>query len=243
MRSAKYHEYAQKGAAATQTWQEAAKLKKDVEEHLARIKTDPLAALKELGIDVDELTEKHVWENIQRKTMTPEQIAAEKEKAELDRLRGVEKTTLEKETAAKQEAMRAHFTKEYDKKIAQAIQAANLPREPRAAKRVVDYLEAAVQGGYEPDIQEIAENVRADMIKETSHFLGEADDDTLMEMLGPKVVEKIRLALLKQFKAKAAPSFNEAKSAPQTERRREPVRKQLANDNWRNNLIKDYMGS
>jgi len=236
----KYHEYAQKGAAATQTWQEAAKLKKEAEEHLAKVKANPIAALKELGINVDEIAEQHVWETIQRKTMTPEQIQQMERDKEFDRLKNLENQTKEqKATAQKQEAMK-YYAQEFDKKIAAAITEAKLPRQPRAAQRVVDYLEAAIKQGYEPDIAEIGRNVRDDLIKETSDLLGDADDDSLLTLLGPKVVEKVRIALLKKLKGEEKPAYNAPAEKPRP--RDTNVRRKVADSNWRDNLMKDYLG-
>ena len=238
---AKYHEYAQKGAAATQTWQEAAKLKKEAGEHLAKVKANPIAALKEMGINVDEIAEQHVWETIQRKTMTPEQIIAADKEREFNRLKDLETTTKGQIEAKKKEEARNYYAQEFDKKIASAISEAKLPRQPRAAQRVVDYLEAAIKQGYEPDIAEIGRNVRDDLIKETQELLADADDDTLLTLLGAKTVEKVRIALLKKLKGEEQPRFN----APSEKPKAKPAtstRRLVADSKWRDNLIGEYLG-
>ena len=236
-----YHEFAQKGAAATQTWQEAANLKKETEARLAKIKNDPISVLREVGIDVDKLAEDYVWEQIQKKA-NPEEYARIEQQREFDRLKNLEKSVEEEKMTAKKKEAHQYYAQEFDKKIASAITQAKLPRNPRAANRVVDYLEAAIEQGYEPDISEIAANVREDLVKETADLLSEADEDALFELLGPKVIEKIRLALLKKFKASQAPTFNApSREAPKPSRTSAQPKK-VANDNWRDNLIKDYIG-
>ena len=74
---AQYHSYAQKGAAATQTWEEAAKMRKEAEGFVHLLKTDPLKILKDpnLGLDFRKIAEDYLWEQLQDEQMSPEQKA------------------------------------------------------------------------------------------------------------------------------------------------------------------------
>ena len=85
----KYHEFAQKGAAATETWQEAAKMKRDAEAFIHELKTNPLKVLKDpnLGVDMRKIAEQFIWEQMQEESLSPEQIDQRKKDAELEEYR------------------------------------------------------------------------------------------------------------------------------------------------------------
>lgn len=260
---AKYHEYAQKGYASTVTWQEAARMKKDADDRTLRLKSDPLGVLDELGVDIDKIAEERVWDRIQ-KELDPVKYEENKRAAEKDKkaqaFDEIQTKAEREESERKQSENRARYAQELDKKIGDTLKVAKLPRSPRAAQRVVDYIEAAVRQGYQPDFNEVAENVRQELSDETKillessdphtikEFLGpnvfkvlfeDADAEFVIETLGPRAVEKIRTHLLSKFKAtqtnKFSPPSNESKESPQGP-------KKLSGEAWRKQVMADYLG-
>ena len=239
----KYHEYAQKGAASTQTWQEAAKLKKEAEDRIQRIKDDPISVLQELGIDIDKIAEERIWDKIQKET-DPEKYEAMKVQAEKDRKAKAYDEEQNKKLTSEQEARKAEnrrrFQEDFDKKIGATLASSGLPKTPRSAQRVVDYLEAAVREGYEPDIAEIAENVKQDLISDTRVFFDEAPAEIVVEMLGAKNVEKIRLHLLKKFKDTQTNSYAKPSTEPKPGRSNAP--KKISGHDWLKDIKQGYLG-
>lgn len=241
---AKYHEYAQKGYASTVTWQEAAKMKKEADDRIDRLKTDPLGVLNELGIDIDKIAEERIWDKIQKET-DPEKYEAMKTQQEKDRKAKAYDEEQNKKLTAEQEERKAEnrrrFQDDFDKKIGSTLAASGLPKTPRAAQRVVDYLEAAVREGYEPDIAEIAENVKQDLISDTRVFFDDATPEMVVEMLGAKNVEKIRLHLLKKFKDTQTNSYAKPSNEPKPGRSNAP--KKVSGHDWLKDIKQSYLGN
>ena len=238
-----YHAYAQKGLTATQDWQAAAKMKRDADERIQRIKDDPISVLQELGIDIDKIAEERIWDKIQKET-DPEKYEAMKVQAEKDRKAKAYDEEQTKKLTSEQEVRKAEnrrrFQEDFDKKIGATLASSGLPKTPRSAQRVVDYLEAAVREGYEPDIAEIAENVKQDLISDTRVFFDEAPAEIVVEMLGAKNVEKIRLHLLKKFKDTQTNSYAKPSTEPKPGRSNAP--KKISGHDWLKDIKQGYLG-
>jgi hypothetical protein len=241
----KYHEYAQKGAAATETWQEAARMKKEADALRARLKQDPYSVLSdpEFGLDLDKLAEDRVWAKIQaeqEKLLPPEERQRLQEKRLLEKYQKEEAERKEQETQAKSQQMREHFKKDYDEKIAKALGAAKIPKNVRSVKRMTDYMLLDVEEGIAKDPSEYVAMVEQDYIDDIQHMLNDLDGDQLLRFLGPNFVKKFREADVKSVRT-TTPQEGHTFVPGKGMVKQQPVKK-LSGKDWERDLMKGFLG-
>lgn len=209
--------YAQMGYGAQEKFQEAATLRKQVEQALEAMKTDPFGVLSQLGVDVDSIAEERLAKRMQRDLLTPEQ-------RELEELREWRKQNQETEQQTRQQAeeqkKQAVFreqmqraAKQYDTDISQALAAANLPRIPEAVRDVAAKLLAAREHGVDMDV-----NTAVEMVREADHarlqaYVGKLAGKQLLDFLGEHVVKELRKHDLEMIRARRAGKIDVPQSA------------------------------
>jgi len=191
----------QKAHAVDKRFQEVASQRKQIEEALKTLKTDPAKALKEIaGLDLDEWAEKRIMERYQE-SMMPE---AEREKVELQRkLAEYERQFEEQKTAAetsKREAYEQQVFEQTEQEFLQAIE--QMGFEDKGFSRTVvlpmmaEIAEAALDYGVELTPAQMA--AEANKRLETIHRrqVQGLKGDALLKYLGEDVVnEAIRAKL------------------------------------------------
>lgn len=238
----KYHEYAQKGLASTETWQEAAKMKKEADEFRHRLKTDPRSVLTDpdLGVDFKRIAEEYLWEQIQEERLTPE----EKHARDMDRELKKYKEAEEKGKAAQQEQkaqqLREHYSNDYDKRISQALSNSGLPKTEGTVKRMIEYMLHDVNNGFQKDVGDYVEHVRQDYIRDIQELIGQTDGDTLLKFLGEDAMKKAREADLKRLKTTTPESGHTF--VPGKGMVKAKAQKKLSGLDWERSVIKDFKG-
>lgn len=198
----KYHEFAQKGAAATETWQEAAKMKRDAEAFLHELKTNPLKVLRDpnLGVDLRKIAEQAIWEEMQEESLSPEQIEQRKKDAELEEYRAEKEAKKKADEEQKMSELDQHYSADYDKRITAALHTAGLPRTTGTVRRITDYMLNDVRNGVERDMADYLEHVRQDYMADFAEFFDATDGEKLSKFLGDKNLKKVRESDLKKMK-------------------------------------------
>ena len=198
----KYHEFAQKGAAATETWQEAAKMKRDAEAFIHELKTNPLKVLKDpnLGVDMRKIAEQFIWEQMQEESLSPEQIDQRKKDAELEEYRAEKEARKKADEEQKMSELDQHYSADYDKRITTALHTAGLPRTTGTVRRITDYMLNDVRNGVERNMADYLEHVRQDYMADFAEFFDATDGEKLSKFLGDKNLKKVRESDLKRMK-------------------------------------------
>lgn len=238
----KYHEYAQKGAAATETWQEAAKMKKDADAFMQRLKENPKAVLadKNLGIDFRKVAEEYLWEQLQDEQMSPQEKAQREKERRLEILEAEKAKRDEYETEQQRMAEHQHYIQEYDQKISKALASSGLPKTSGTVRRVAEYMKLDIDAGIDRDPIEYIDAVRSDYLADIQELLGSMEGEALIKMLGDESAKKMRMADLKRLKSttpKEGHVFVPGKGMQKAD-----APKKLSGKDWERDVMKSLMG-
>lgn len=198
-----------KGAAqlltkATERRQEALKAKAEAEGLLKRLKEDPRAALRDLGVDVRKLSESTILEEIELEKMTPaERRAYEAEQ----KLKGYEaekqKAEQERQQAAFEEE-KARHQDEFAHLFLSTMEATGLPKASGrfVAWRMAHLYQQNEEAGLESSPEEMAAHVMEGLRTEHRGVVSGLEGEALLEFLGPDVVKKVLSIHLQKARAK-----------------------------------------
>lgn len=196
--------WAQIGRAKEKRFEESAKVRKEAESRMERLKSDWVSVLKEQGISRDQI-EKYLGDELRRDMMSPEEKASfekdQENKSLKEKLAEIESQKEQESLAREQRHYEAHLEAE----IPKALEASNLPRSPATLRRIAGHLLQALEGGYDMSVAEAAELTKMELKQDLSHLLsvaGKFDD-----LIPPTVAEKLMHDHL--AKVKSAPAFKQ----------------------------------
>lgn len=227
---------AQMGYSADKKWQEAAKMRKDLEDFVGLMQSDlgQAISLLELPIDIQrKFVDAFVERDLKEFEKTPEQKAQEKMQQEL--LTAKEKLALiekEKEEARVSDQTRK-YVQQFDQDISKALEASELPKSPYYVKRIADVMKYAMGKGMKGiTVQKAVEVIKNENQAELKDFLGKMSVEQLENYLGKDIFEKMRQKRVDEIKkvqaTTPAPIQDTAKkSAPK------PIEKMSARDFFR----------
>ncbi len=112
---------AQMGLAADEKWQEAAKMRKQVESMIQLLQRDPATFLEKAGFDVDALAEQRIQQKIEEMKKSPEQL--EMERLRRDHQQLLSEREHERQVAHEREVqrMQSEFAVQVENEIMQAL--------------------------------------------------------------------------------------------------------------------------
>lgn len=204
---------AQMGFSADQKWQEAASLKKEIEQFVGLLQKDPYDALSALGLDVDKFAEEHINKRIEEMQKSPEQLASEKLQKELEKLKKEKEEMEESGRQAEMGRLQEQYAVQIENDISEVLKdSPDLPKTPYVVKRLADYMIMAVKAG-KPDIKvsEVWPAVKKQMKKELKEMFATMPEDVVEAVIGKDVFEKVRKKRIKSLKT-APETANTVKS-------------------------------
>lgn len=190
---------------------EAAEQRKQADAIMSRLKGDSMVdALLELhggdAAKVDAAMERYYAQRLREAEMSPQ----EREHARLQREIAEMQQRKEAEQRERQEAEHARRKQEYAQRwqaeFPEAAKAAKLPWGKGTARRMVAHAREALAAGEQIDPQQIARDVAAELREEWHALHGEADDDSLLELIGDERMKRIRARDVERLKAQQAPA-------------------------------------
>jgi hypothetical protein len=240
---AKYHEYAQKGAAATETWQEAAKMRKDAEDFFKRLEDDPGSVLRDpkLSDKMRKAAEEFLWEKIQDEQTSPEEKAQREAQSKAQKWDEQEKQKQQQIQHQQEEQENSFLMEDYDKKVTTALTNSRLPKTTGTVRRMVDYLTQDIEAGVNRDPSEYADAVYSDYMQDVSELFEPMEGDQIMKILGEKILKKIRESDIKRLKTTTPESgykFVPGKGMTKGEQKQ----KKLSGVEWERQLRREMMG-
>lgn len=184
----------QRAKAANKRFEEAAKLKKQSEAFLEQLQKDPFKLLADprLGVNAREAAEKYILEQLESEMLSPEEVAARKEKAELEQYRKDKDSEKKRQQEEKANQVKQKYVEDYTKQFQGALEKVSIPKTPETIKRMAQYLQASIKNGYETPISEIAEMVREDYLNEQKSLISNLNGQDLIKYFGEDVAKKIR---------------------------------------------------
>lgn len=238
---------AQLGYSADEKFQKANEIKSQAEDFFRMLKKDPMAVLMhpELGLDMRNLAENFLAGELKKEMMPPEQRELEELRAyRAEQQQAAEEAQKQQMTQAQQaEFSRAQkrAATEYDTKITEVLQAADLPKQPRTVKRVAETLKAALEKGYDLDIESAVDMVREEYLADFKQMFGGLKGESLTKFLGDDALREVRQFDLARLKARLEgeqlPPVQQ-NTAPSAPRQNNSEPKQMRQAEWIDSLRK-----
>lgn len=196
----------QKFKAADKKFQEAAAMRKQAEEFISLLKTNPAQVLAHpsIGLDVRKLAEEYLAEQLQYESLTPEQRKAAEDRKRLEEYEKREQEAAKQAHEEKINTLKAKYTEDYNKTIIDALESAGLPKNKSTVKMMAQKLYLSVNNGLDLDAKDLAESVRQDYINAQKELFAELDGEALIKILGDDVAEKVRKYNVSKIKNSSA---------------------------------------
>lgn len=214
--------YVQKAMAADEKFQEAAGIRKQMQQFVQALKNDPLSILThpELGVDIKALAEKVINQEIENLQKTPEQKRLEELEKQLKDREDKLKATEEEKRAAEMARLEEQAFQELDRDIDEALKTTSLPKSGYVMKRIADALISANDMGYtDVTVKDIMPYVESSMEQELQEMFGKMPEAVIEKLMGTNLdrVRKAKIAKVKTASAKVADTG--AANKPQEEKK------------------------
>ena len=227
-------DYLQKALAADEKFQEAATLRKDVQQLVRTLKENPLAILTHpnVGVDVKKLAEMVINQELEDMQKSPEQKRLEQLEKELAQERS-EKQRIEEERRQAEVARRQEEEfRRIDDDISDALANTDLPKTPYVVKRISDAMLSAFDLGYrDVSVKDIMPIVERQLKEELGQWFDSSSEDALEKLMG-KNLDRIRKKRVAAQKALPKSTPNQVKPTGEAAKPKEeaPAKKQRFED-------------
>lgn len=194
---------AQMGRASNKRFQDAAQLRREAEELIALIKQDPRKVLQHpsIGLDPYKVAEDWLIEKLEQEKLSPEQQKIQEYEQKLKAYEEEKKAAAEAKDQENKQKLIAHYSQEYEREVQEALASSGLPRTAKTVRRMAEYMKAALDNGIELPAANVAKLVRQDYIRDISELFNQTDGDTLIQILGDEMANKIRKSDLQRLRA------------------------------------------
>ncbi len=215
----------QMSKAASKRMNEAAITRKQAEQFIHALKTDPLRVLSDPRVMGSEkfqaIAEEYLSKKLQEQMLSPEERKRMEMEDKLRKYEEQEKRTKEEAEQKQIQQLEEHYAQQYQKTIIEALQSTNLPKNAFTVKRMAELLQKNIQHGLDLEPHHLAQLVKEDYQRELVGLIGGSDAEQIISMFGDDLANKIRKHDLSKLKAKLAPqsiekdlSRNQSSQAP-----------------------------
>lgn len=206
--------YLQKAMAADEKFQEAASIRKQMQQFVNALKSDPLSILShpELGINIKDLAERVINNELEDLQKSPEQKRLEQLERELKERDEKLKSVEEQKRTAELARLEEQAFQELDRDIDEALKTTSLPKSAYVMKRIADTLINANELGYtEISVKDIMPYVEQTMEQELQEMFGRMPEEVIERLMGQNL-DRVRRSKIAKAK-KVAPSVQETAAA------------------------------
>lgn len=228
--------YLQKAMAADEKFQEAAMTRKQAEQLVNLLQTDPLKVLKNpaLGLNIKELAERILLQDLEEQQKSPEQKQLEEMQ---EKLRSYEEEKKRLEEEKRQESLarlQAEQQKTTEESMISALENSNIPATPFSVRRVADIMINAIESGWEnvtieqimPYAEEMISRDYQEMVKRNS------SPDKLEKLIGKDILDGYRKSKISKAKTPITPGQIKETAAPKSAPEDAPKKKLSYDDIW-----------
>lgn len=222
--------------ASDEKFREAAMSRKQAEEFIHLLKTNPKKVLTDpnLGVDFRKLAEEYLVEQMQEEMMEPQERELRDAKRRLQEYEEVEKSKQKEAEEVRKSELRQKYAQDYQNQILGALQTSGLPKTEHTVKRMAYYMHESMKRGMSLGPVDVVDLVKQDYINDTKSLYGGLDADALMSILGDDIASKIRKHDVAKFKSGAAtPKKSDSGSSSNTKKS-----EKLTKDEWREKLAR-----
>lgn len=193
----------QLAAAARQSMQESANLKKLYEKEISRLKQDPFSVLQELGLDPDELAEMRIQQRIEEMKKSPEQLERERIQLELQAAREEARRLKEERETEQFEKLKEQAAIQIESEIEVALDShKTLPKSRHIVKRIADSMLWAMNNGFDDvTAEDVMPLVEKEWRDEMSRLMDDSPEDVLEQLIGQRNIERLRAKRLNAMNA------------------------------------------
>lgn len=192
--------HAQLGGAAQKRMQEAAAMRKQLENFANILKSDPEAALAQLGLNVEDFAEKVLEKKVNEMKKSPEQRERDKMQQELERYKRELESSQKQREQEVMEKLQNQAELEIQTQIDEALKnSPDLPGSPYVIKRIAEAMMFMVENG-RPDVrvEDVLPIVKKRMHSELQEMFGKMPEDALENVLGKPNIDRLRKKRLAQ---------------------------------------------
>ena len=219
-------DYASMSHAAHSKFDEASKLKKSVDGIIKTAKTNPIQALMDpaLGLTKDQIRDAfESWyhkEYIEAESLTPDQRKVREYESKLKTYEDAEAEKLKQQKDAEETELTNKQRSYLQNQIIEAIDKSGLPKSKWIASRMAFYMRENLTKGWDAPLDLIIKQVKEERQSIMSDLTGNSEGDTLINLLGEDVVNKIRqydLKRLREKRSQKSPEFSNSNSNSNTD--------------------------
>lgn len=180
--------------AANKKLQEGLRAKKQAEEMVRLLKTDPLKVLSDprIGHDVRKLAEEYLASQLEDEMLDPREKELRQYKKELAAYKESEKKKQDDELRKRDQALKAKYSEDYTNQFVDALKTTGLPATKGMVAEMAKYIHRAAGMKFEMTAKEAAQLVREDIEMAHRNLYGEADAETLVKLIGEQGLAKVR---------------------------------------------------
>lgn len=225
--------------AAKKRMAEAVAERKKAFQIVKEFEDNPESMLARLGPKGREIAEKFLLSQIKDEMLTPE----EKEYRELKKYKEsteAEKAKLrEAEEKKASERREAEIAQSYQAKFIAALEQSGLPKSPDMVKRMAQMESKNLEYGLDLTPQELAAEVKKEIINLVKFVTGDADGDQLINIFGEDISKKIRKSDIKKLQEMQSKVFQSG-GQKQNVSTKEESRPYMTIDQWKEQLNEKF---
>lgn len=182
----------QQSKASTKRFQEAAKAAQEADQILRSLKEDPWAAMQQLGLNPDELSERRVAERLEWELMPEDQRKFVEMQRKVNQYETKEKTWKQQQEAQEQQALQSQALQEIDTEIGEVLKSSGVKPSPKVVARVAEVMLAALERGERIPASKAYERSSIDLRDEVISHLTSLPIAKAVEMLPKEFVNAMR---------------------------------------------------
>lgn len=231
--AAQRDQYVSLGFASDERFKEGANMRKQAEAVIGKLK-DPknvMQALQDpaLGLTKEQIRESfeewYTQEFIEAEKLTPEQKELRDAKAKLKKYDEDEKGREAEKQKAHEESLTAQARQEIQGQIIEALESSGLPRTNFTIRRLAYWIQRNNANGFNAPTEVLVGQVRNEFNGSIRDHVDAADGETLIQLLGDSVIQKVRKYDLEQLRklrggqGSSTPSPEQGSASPGTPRK------------------------
>lgn len=195
--------YLSKALAADERFEEAAVLRKNVEQLVNALKTDTRGVLShpELGIDLKKFAQDILNEEIAELEKSPEQKEKEQLQKQLAEEKKAREGLEEAKRTAEMERLQEQAFKQFDDEMTDALSKTSLPKSPYVVKRIADTMIEAVNMGFaDVTVKDIMPIVEQQLTAEIQKMFETMPEEVMEQLIGKGNLSRMRKKRLATMK-------------------------------------------
>ncbi len=212
------HKMAEMSEGAGKKWNEADRLYKQAQKEaenrenalisqiMEAAHKDPISFLKQINPEFNdsEWAQKRILEQIELESLSPEAREAREYKQKYETLEQQRARESQEIQQRQSEQYRQQAKQYYENQIITELDKSELPKNPDIVRRVSNYMYLANKKGYDVPTAELIKLVKEDILDEQKAVYGNLDDDKLLALLDPALVNKLNKASVSKVRSEDA---------------------------------------